>query len=44
MVKWSGSQRWWEVSKDWKSFVQTAEDLRKRTLGRNEHNKKKGHS
>ena len=42
MVKWSGSQRWWEVSKDWKSFVQTAEDLRKRTFGRNEHNKKKG--
>ena len=44
MMKWSGSQRWWEVSNDWKSFVKMAEDLCKRTLGRNEDNKKKGFS
>ena len=31
-------------SKDWKSFVKTAEALCKRTLGRNEDNKKKGFS
>ena len=41
MVKWSGSQRWWEVSNDWKSydwksFVKTAKDLCKRTLERDE--------
>ena len=32
MLKWSGSQKWWEVSKDGISFVKTAEDLRERTL------------
>ena len=24
LLKWSGNQRWWDVSKDWKSFVKTA--------------------
>ena len=24
-MKWTGCQRWWEVSKDWKRFVKTAE-------------------
>ena len=33
-------QRWWEVSKDWKSFVRTAEELRRRTLVRNVDTKK----
>ena len=42
--KWSGSQRWWEVSNHWKSFVKTDEDLVKRTLETNEDNKKKGFS
>ena len=44
MMKWSGSQSWWEVSNDWKSFVKTAEDLRKRTLGRDEDKKKRSFS
>ena len=42
MLKWTGTQRWWEISKDWESFVKTAEDLRKRSLRRNEENKMKG--
>ena len=33
MKKWSGCQRWWDVSNDWKSLVKTAEGLCKRTLG-----------
>ena len=33
-MKWSSCQRWWDVSKDWKSFVKTAEELCKRTLER----------
>ena len=33
-------QRWWEVSKDWKSFVRTAEELRRRTLIRDVDTKK----
>ena len=36
MMKWSGCQRWWEVSNDWKSFVKTAEELCKRILKRDE--------
>ena len=44
MMKWSGSQRWWDVSNDWKSFVQTAEDWCRRTLERDEDIKKKGFS
>ena len=39
MMKWSGCQRWWEVSKDWKSFVKTAEELRKRSLERDKDRK-----
>ena len=41
MTKWSGSQRWWAVSNDWKSFVKTAEDLCKRTLERDEDKKER---
>ena len=39
MLKWADTQRWWEKSKDWESFVKTAEDLHKRSLRRNEDNK-----
>ena len=41
MVRWSGSQRWWEVSNDWKSFVKTAEELCTRTLGKHEDKKRR---
>ena len=41
MLKWTGTQRWWETSKDCESFVKTAEGLRKRSLRRNEDNKMK---
>ena len=34
MLKWTGTQRWWETSNDWKSFVKTAEDLCKKNLGK----------
>ena len=40
-IKWSGCQRWWEVSKHWKSFVRTAEELCRRSLNRDV-DKKKG--
>ena len=36
MAKWSGCKKWWESSKDWKSFVKTAEELCKRILKRDE--------
>ena len=36
MMKWSGCQRWWGISNDWKSFVKTAEELCKRSLKRDE--------
>ena len=39
MFKWADSQRWCEASKEWESFVKIAEDLRKRSLRRNEDNK-----
>ena len=39
-TKWSGSQRWWKVSKDWKSFIKTAEELCKRNLINNVYTKK----
>ena len=44
MMRWSGCQRWWEVSNDWKSFAKTAEELCKRTLERDEDKKKGGFS
>ena len=44
MLKWTGTQRGWETSNDCESFEKTAEDLCKRTLGRNEDDKKKGFS
>ena len=44
MMKWSGIQRWWQVSNDWKSLVKTAEDLCKRTMERDEDKKKRGFS
>ena len=31
-TRWSGNQRWWEGSGDWKSFVKTAEDLCRKIL------------
>ena len=42
MMKWSGIQRWWQVSNDWKSLVKTAEDLCKRTMERDEDKTKRG--
>ena len=44
MMKWSGCQRWWEVSNDWKSLVKTAEELCKRILKRDEDKKARGFS
>ena len=38
--RWSGSQRWWEVSKDCKSYLKTAEDLCRGTLIRDVDKKK----
>ena len=38
MFKWANSQRWWEASKDWESFVTIPEELCKRSLRRNEDN------
>ena len=33
-TNWCGFHRWWEVSKDWKSFLKTAEELCNRILER----------
>ena len=41
MVKWSCNQKWCEVSNDWKSLVTTAEELCKRTLGKDEDKKRR---
>ena len=41
-TKWSGSQRWWKVSKDWKSFIKTAEELCKRNLIKDMDKKREG--
>ena len=38
MFKWANSQRWWEASKDWESFVTITEELCKRSLRRNQDN------
>ena len=40
MMKWSGCQRWWEVSNDKKSLVKTAEELCKIILKRDEDKKR----
>ena len=39
-IKWSGSQRWWEVPGDWKSFTKAAADLSQRVLVKEEDEKK----
>ena len=39
-MKWSGCQRWWGVTKDWKSLVKTAEQLCRRTTVKDEDTKK----
>ena len=44
MMKWSGCQRWWEFSNDWKSFVKTALELCKRILNRDEDKNVRGFS
>ena len=36
MTTWSGSQRWWESSKDLGSFVCAAEEICKRALKKDE--------
>ena len=36
LMKWNGCKRWWELSKDWKSFVKTAEEPCKRILKKDE--------
>ena len=41
MMKWSGCQRRWDVSNDWKSLVKTAEGLCKRTLVKDEGKKRR---
>ena len=38
MTKWSGSQRWWETSKGWDSFVSTAEEICGTALKKDEDN------
>ena len=44
MIKWSGCQRWWEISNDWKSLVKTAEELCKRILRKDEDKNVRGFS
>ena len=39
-IRWTECQRWWEVSKDCKSFVKTADEVRRRTLIRDVDKKK----
>ena len=39
-TRWSGSQKWWKVSNDRESLVKTAEELCKRTLGRQDDKKR----
>ena len=41
-TKWSGSQRWWEGLGDWKRFIKTAEETRKRSLIKDVDKKKEG--